>query len=61
MVDNNVPVGRHVLTANTAALVTSLRYLTFITLYFPSAGPELIEWHNQLFQVLGYCLGRGLK
>jgi pimeloyl-ACP methyl ester carboxylesterase len=25
----------------------------FITLYFPSAGPELIAWHNELFQVLG--------
>ena len=25
----------------------------FITLYFPSAGPELIEWHNDLFQILG--------
>jgi pimeloyl-ACP methyl ester carboxylesterase/AraC-like DNA-binding protein len=25
----------------------------FITLYFPSAGPELIDWHNELFQTLG--------
>jgi pimeloyl-ACP methyl ester carboxylesterase/AraC-like DNA-binding protein len=25
----------------------------FITLYFPSAGPELIDWHNELFHVLG--------
>ena len=25
----------------------------FITLYFPSASQHLIEWHNELFQVLG--------
>jgi len=25
----------------------------FITLYFPSAGPDLIDWHNELFQILG--------
>jgi len=25
----------------------------FITLYFPSAGPELIDWHNDLFRILG--------
>ena len=25
----------------------------FITLYFPSAGQELIDWHNELFQTLG--------
>ena len=25
----------------------------FITLYFPSASQELIDWHNELFQTLG--------
>jgi pimeloyl-ACP methyl ester carboxylesterase/AraC-like DNA-binding protein len=25
----------------------------FITLYFPSASPELIAWHNELFETLG--------
>ena len=25
----------------------------FITLYFPSAGQDLIDWHNELFQTLG--------
>jgi pimeloyl-ACP methyl ester carboxylesterase/AraC-like DNA-binding protein len=25
----------------------------FITLYFPSAGPEVIDWHNELFHTLG--------
>jgi pimeloyl-ACP methyl ester carboxylesterase len=25
----------------------------FITLYFPSASEELIDWHNKLFQTLG--------
>ena len=25
----------------------------FITLYFPSAGQQLIDWHNELFQTLG--------
>ena len=25
----------------------------FITLYFPSADQELIDWHNKLFQTLG--------
>src|SRR6185369_8376056 len=25
----------------------------FITLYFPSASPELIAWHNEFFETLG--------